>query len=848
MLVVEFDPGPPNKTTLMITGDQAKAKYVQKRIVLGASASLDMREAADAIVAAAQSYVASNADLGAIEDQWRKLFLGENLPALTLEDIGAATTSPPVPHPLVGRTITVDLPYFGDSGIALGEREVTISQGEDQDTFILSFSVDGKAEQETVDRVFLDEIARGVAPDATAPAPAPAPPPAAAGLSLGPAPAEQYLRVDISDFTLVQQALGSLAIAGAVSTADMWHIGHVTHPAIVAQGGAAPTPKRKHQLSERVADRIEDGLSAHLQSAGIPSLVVPASLGTAAAVAAYLNPLISGQRVGTQRLHTGPPPPPPPDPFAAFPRVKVIKDKLSKSIAEFTDGMNRILDVAPHLDNPRMRAALRGQQLAEFGELERAFEELGGEATPAALAAASPPNQMGADALLHMYMNLIHKWNAAQRRGGSGSTQPQRSQQPSGSVGNAWSVASNQPVVQHVQVARHDSSGTELEQRERHNIMLAAQAVSCSQSDSSFIANLSVLSATNASQVRVKAAQGSSDIQRLLLSGYEPHKALDSHVAPSLVAAVGDLRGTILREISNSWGGEGFAPTSGQTKQIKHLLAGRHAMLDYHALLGKTGGSTIDDPLKPFKSDPHADKFYPSAVSSETHLWSLCAPEYQVAIVAFQTKRSEIVREAREQEVEWDSISEWDRDVRRKMDQVAEKYATRESLLRRGSPELKWLTDMSFKHNVTLAGKVSQALAIKATREAAEKRQLERDVADKAEQKRLQEEMNSLRKQLKAIDDRAAKRPRIGEGEGGKGKGAKGKGAGGRGNGGGRGGGGAGDPDASDKSWGGRSRKDQQRHLLSSIGMKDGKYPCLFHFTEGRTCTKSAAECKGHHG
>ena len=125
-------------------------------------------------------------------------------------------------------------------------------------------------------------------------------------------------------------------------------------------------------------------------------------------------------------------------------------------------------------------------------------------------------------------------------------------------------------AVRHVQVARHDSSGTELEQRERHNIMLAAQAVSCSQSDSYFIANLTVLSATNAPQWRVKAAQGSSDIQRLLLStGYEPHKALDSHVAPSLVAAVGDLRGTILREVYNSWGGEGFMPISGQTKQIR---------------------------------------------------------------------------------------------------------------------------------------------------------------------------------------------------------------------------------------------------------------------------------------
>jgi hypothetical protein len=154
---------------------------------------------------------------------------------------------------------------------------------------------------------------------------------------------------------------------------------------------------------------------------------------------------------------------------------------------------------------------------------------------------------------------------------------------------------------------------------------------------------------------------------------------------------------------------------------------------------------------------------------------------------------------------------------------TAAKYATRESLIRRGCPDVKWLTDMTYKWNVTLAGETAKAEAITATREAAAADRAVRDAADRAEQKRLQAELDAVNKRLKTITDHVSKKPRV---EGGGKGGGKGGGRGG-GKGGGQHGGKPDPPpqDTGPKEWDGRSRKAQQTHLLDTIGKKDGQVP-----------------------
>ena len=111
LVVLEYIPGSPVKTILLVDADEKRAKLIQKRIVLGASASSDLRDAAELILGNCVKYEASNTDLGSLDKDWRKLFHGENMPALRPQDIGAVPPPPPPPgageHYAVGRTVEV---------------------------------------------------------------------------------------------------------------------------------------------------------------------------------------------------------------------------------------------------------------------------------------------------------------------------------------------------------------------------------------------------------------------------------------------------------------------------------------------------------------------------------------------------------------------------------------------------------------------------------------------------------------------------------------------------------------------------------------------------------------------
>jgi hypothetical protein len=110
-----------------------------------------------AIALSTRPPIDSNTDLGSLDKDWRKLFHGENMPALRPQDIGAVPPPPPPPaageHYAVGRTVEIDLPFIGDGDF--GKRMVTISK-ESNGEYLLSFFVEGAQRSETVDRAHLD--------------------------------------------------------------------------------------------------------------------------------------------------------------------------------------------------------------------------------------------------------------------------------------------------------------------------------------------------------------------------------------------------------------------------------------------------------------------------------------------------------------------------------------------------------------------------------------------------------------------------------------------------------------------------------------------------------------------
>ena len=224
LVVLEYIPGSPVKTILLVDADEKRAKLVQKRIVLGASASSDLRDAAELILGNCVKYEASNTDLGSLDKDWRKVFHGENMPALRPQDIGVVPPPPPPPradeHYAVGRTVEIDLPFIGDGDFAFGKRMVTISK-ESNGEYLLSFFVEGAQRSETVDRAHLDLLVPpgGQQQDVGA----------GVGIAVPGGPANHGLfAVDMTDYNLCRKVFARITASDSVSAGDVWVVAQQT--------------------------------------------------------------------------------------------------------------------------------------------------------------------------------------------------------------------------------------------------------------------------------------------------------------------------------------------------------------------------------------------------------------------------------------------------------------------------------------------------------------------------------------------------------------------------------------------------------------------------------------------
>ena len=156
--------------------------------------------------------------------------------------------------------------------------------------------------------------------------------------------------------------------------------------------------------------------------------------------------------------------------------------------------------------------------------------------------------------------------------------------------------------------------------------------------------------------------------------------------------------------------------------------------------------------------------------------------------------------------------------------------------MRRAPPDLEWITDRHSKYAIVLNQSVTETMGASSGRAAAEAAMQGGDPTLAAAIKKmdgLAKVVESLRlaqsaPKLKGAPTPPAKRQLGREDE----PPAKHKKEA---------------PVAGVGDWDGRSKRAQIAHLNETVGKKDGKFPCLFHFTPGRTCRFPADQCKGHH-
>jgi hypothetical protein len=210
--------------------------------------------------------------------------------------------------------------------------------------------------------------------------------------------------------------------------------------------------------------------------------------------------------------------------------------------------------------------------------------------------------------------------------------------------------------------------------------------------------------------------------------------------------------------------------------------------------------------------------------------------QHAVQITAFCGRLSEFVRAKIDEGAEWPALSVWYKELMRRVDSQRRQYELKESSVLRTPPDVDWVEDRSTRYSVNLSSAVARTSGQQAAREEARK------VADAnaAETKKMEKDLIDLKRQLAARKNdkpdpkKARPDPRKARPDPQKTVTPP--------------------PPAGVGEYDGRSRKEQERHLMSTIGMKIvngvNKYPCIFNFTTSKQqCHNHAKpeDCKGHH-
>ena len=393
-----------------------------------------------------------------------------------------------------------------------------------------------------------------------------------------------------------------------------------------------------------------------------------------------------------------------------------------------------------------------------------------------------------------------------------------------------------------------DETGTAFEITERSQCMQAAKKTLESKDGKTLVEKLqSMCSAGKIADVVKAIAAAPEPVQRLFCTGTEVAKTIATRVDEAHAIAVLSIRSALDRDICvKFWGTatEGDAPER-VCKALELVRIARMGKVPLMHLVDIDDTlRTKDKPLAGFAKlgDERGKLCFVRTIGLLQKAWSLSDPVNASAIIDFGTRMSNFVTDAFDQGADWSDINIWYKATMVLVDKQAERFGRAEGVEmgRRSSPKPEWCDGPHYTHVQKLYSSASHKLAAAAGASAATA-VLEKDASSRKSERpsnsgQQANEIEQLRKSLASAKrankderkDKPAKKIKETKEE----KEKKPPPV---------------DPNAGLGEYDGKSRKAQELHLMTTVGKHDGKFPCLFFFTPGRTCKADAGTCRWHH-
>ena len=467
--------------------------------------------------------------------------------------------------------------------------------------------------------------------------------------------------------------------------------------------------------------------------------------------------------------------------------------------------------------------------LALARSLDKTLERFGDKADAAAIlpAVMTSADKLDADQLMDKFFDLRGTNTTVERESNQGKHEHSR-----------------RTTFVGVQAAI-DTSGSETEQAARSVTLQAGMSIQDSPQE---IKALKAIEdqVSNNDAMKKMIADASPDMQRILLWAENPCQVLSSRIEVQTLNSFACIRGQMAKNFRTTLlGDDAEEPNSKFIKAVDLIRTGMVNKVNLMNLLGEEGAWSMEEPLKAFHALPDGRATFLKAFQVLEQAWILARPLWASQILTFCQRLTTTVSECFKDGGNFLALCPWYRSVMRTVCKPTMLYATRQLNTPGAPPGVHVIKDQGSTWNISLQkaiaaivqknismktldelgiGSTTDALSALEKENLALKKRLE-NLERRREPKREREpkgggQRKESKKKTEYTKEAADKKADNKE----KADNAKGKG-----------------------SFDGRSRKAQEEHLSNTVGSKGGKDPCLYHFTKGWSCKKTAEECSRHH-
>ena len=800
---------------LMVTDKEERAKALQVELIKKTAITLPERQAAIAAARSSKQITVDVTELKKIHPKAAVDILRVGLPPLGMDDIATAQEG----HWAVGRSFEVKDWLHGPGDILGGfSGKIEVTKYDHGAGYLTLRFPDGKSG--TYMPIELVGFVEGFEEDSEQ--------------EHAPAQPANKLLIDLSGKVNMQvMAKGfpnSPADAGRAAVCDVLTLAKalplpLTRVAVAAQNGGLSLAK-KHALAVAYAEELEARCVLQCKLLKIPKLpnnkTIAAGVAWDTAIASWIS-----AETNTERPYGVD--------YFSMPTFAHQKPRASAfhALAVDTQAFAKFLDrlgAGGTLDLTVQESAHAGS-ISLAASLERVLMGMGAKAAPGAIAPAliTHNDLLDTNGLLERFYDT---------RGAGGGIEH------SNTEGEQHHTPKH---TRHVAIVQQplDTSGSEHEQSARGVTLQAAIAIQeCTTEVKELFRIGGLVDDHTAMKARIDAA--SPNIQRILLHAETPAAVLANRIDLDLLNTIGVVRSALGINFRKALLGDDVEePSNKKSKGLELIRLGRVDKVKLLDLVDKEGMWTAEEPIRSFDTLPESRATFLKAFLVLQQAWILAKPNWASQILSFCQRLTSVVADCCDDGGNFTVLCPWYRSVMRAVCKPTVSYAGRLSSNQPGNPPtLNIISDLNSLWSIELRKSLAKIQSKLAADQAV------KDLAGAmpgAAGDTLLAEVASLRKQLANTNrdkkpkrerserkekEAPAKTPKKDDAEKAsakkaadtKAKEAKGKG-----------------------DWDGRSRVAQMEHLVSTVGDADGKKPCLFHHTAGKTCNKSADDCTFHH-